>query len=46
MIKPYTMLDGAAKAENAGNIIKSVWYNVIYQESDSKTDKSSKEILF
>ena len=22
----YTMLDGAAKAENAGNLIKSVWY--------------------
>lgn len=23
----YTMLDGAAKAETAGNLIKSVWYN-------------------
>lgn len=35
----YTMLDGAAKAENAGNLIKSVWYNVIYEERDTETDK-------
>ena len=28
----YTMLDGAAKAETAGNLIKSVWYNAIYEE--------------
>ncbi len=28
----YMMLDGAAKAENAGNLIKSVWYNAIYEE--------------
>ena len=26
----FTMLDGAAKAETAGNLIKSVWYNAIY----------------
>lgn len=26
----YTMLDGAAKAESAGNLTKSVWYNTIY----------------
>lgn len=33
----YTMLDGAAKAENAGNLIKSVWYNAIYEERDTET---------
>lgn len=35
----YTMLLGAIEAEEAGNLIKSVWYNAIYEESDSKTDK-------
>lgn len=35
----YTMLDGAAKAENAGNLIKSVWYNAIYEERETETDK-------
>lgn len=35
----YKMLDGAAKAENAGNIIKNVWYNAIYEERDTETDK-------
>lgn len=35
----YTMLDGAAKAESAGNLIKSVWYNAIYEERDTETDK-------
>ncbi len=35
----FTMLDGAAKAENAGNLIKSVWYNAIYEERDTETDK-------
>ena len=35
----YTMLDGVAKAENAGNLIKSVWYNAIYEERDTETDK-------
>lgn len=33
------MLEGAADAENACNLIKSVWYNTIYEEYDSKTDK-------
>ena len=33
------MLDGAAKAENAGNLIKSVWYNAIYEERNSETDQ-------
>lgn len=35
----YTMLDGAAKAENVGNLIKSVWYNAIYEERVTETDK-------
>lgn len=35
----YAMLDGAAKAETAGNLIKSVWYNAIYEEQDSETDQ-------
>ncbi len=34
-----TMLVGAVKAESAGNLIKSVWYNTIYEERDTKTDK-------
>lgn len=33
------MLTGAAKAESNGNLIKSVWYNTIYEEYDSETDK-------
>lgn len=35
----YTMLDGAAKAETAGNLVKSVWYNAIYEKRDDQTDK-------
>ena len=35
----YKMLDGAAKAETTGNLIKSVWYNAIYEERDAETDK-------
>ncbi len=33
------MLLGASEAESAGNLIKSVWYNTIYKEWDSETDK-------
>ncbi len=33
------LLDGAAKAETAGNLIKSVWYNAINEEYDTETDK-------
>ena len=36
------MLSGAAEAEEAGNLIKSVWYNTIYEKSDSKTNKYTK----
>lgn len=35
----YAMLDGATQAETAGNLIKSVWYNAIYEKRDSETDK-------
>ena len=35
----FSMLLGAIEAEEAGNLIKSVWYNAIYEERDSKTDK-------
>ena len=35
----YIMLDGAAKAETAGNLIKSVWYNAIFEERDNETDQ-------
>ena len=35
----YTMLLGAVDAEDAGNLIHSVWYNAIYEKRDSTTDK-------
>lgn len=34
-----TMLSSAASAESAGNLIKQVWYNAIYEERNSATDK-------
>ena len=34
-----TMIDGAAKAEDVGNLVKSVWSNAIYEKRDDKTDK-------
>lgn len=33
-----TMLSGAADSEGCGNLIKSVWYNAIYEERDTETD--------
>lgn len=38
----FTMLSGAAEAESVCNLTKSVWYNTIYEKSDSKTDKYTK----
>lgn len=35
----FTMLMGAIEAEDAGNLIKKVWYNKIYNEYDSETNK-------
>lgn len=34
-----TMIDGAQKAENAGNTIVGVWHNAIWQKRNDKTDK-------
>ena len=34
-----TMIDGAQKAESAGNTIVRVWHNAIWQRRDDKTDK-------
>lgn len=38
----FAMLSGAAESESVCNLTKSVWYNTIYKESDSKTDKYTK----
>lgn len=35
----FTMLLGAIEAEEAGNLIKKVWYNSIYEKRDTETDK-------
>ncbi|MDE7431913.1 MAG: zinc ribbon domain-containing protein [Lachnospiraceae bacterium] len=34
-----TILSGASDAEECGNLIKKVWYNAIYKERDSSTDR-------
>ena len=36
------MIDGAAKAEEACNKIHDVWYNAIFNVSDSETDQYTK----
>ena len=33
------MLNGAAEAESAGNLLHKVWYNAIFNEYDEETDK-------
>lgn len=33
------MLSSASSAESSGNLIKRVWYNAIYEEHDSSTDR-------
>ena len=38
----HTMLSGASDAESACNLIKKVWYNSIYEERDTETDKYTK----
>lgn len=35
----YSMYIGAIQAERAGGLIHDVWYNTIYEERDSNTDK-------
>lgn len=42
MLARSTMLTGGAQAESLCNLTKSVWYNTIYEESDSKTDAYTK----
>ena len=37
------ILTYAVDAENCGNTIKSIWYNTIYEKSDDKTDKYTKD---
>lgn len=39
----YAMLNGAVDAESAGNLIISVWHNVIWEERDTETDKYTME---
>lgn len=39
----YTMFEGAAKAESAGNLIHSVWSNAIYKKEDPETNEYTKE---
>ena len=38
----HEMLYGASDAESAGNLIKKVWHNAIYEERDTETDKYTK----
>lgn len=37
------MLQGAADAEETCNLINSVWYNAIFKETDSSTDKYTRK---
>ena len=38
-----SMLLGAIQAETNGNLIKSVWYNCIYEKEDDETDEFTRE---
>ncbi len=38
----YDMLESSVNAESAGNLIKSVWNNCIFEKSDSTTDPYTK----
>ena len=42
-IASLKMLSGAAEAESAGNLIRNVWYNTIYEKRDSETDKYTRD---
>ena len=35
----YSMIASAGQAEECGNLIKQVWYNAIYEERNTSTDK-------
>ncbi|MCC8072908.1 MAG: hypothetical protein LIO62_02125 [Clostridiales bacterium] len=38
----YAMLQGAADAENIGNLATKVWYNAIWEKSSTETDAYTK----
>ncbi len=38
-----SMLSGAAKTETECNLIKKVWYNTIYEKSDTETNKYTRK---
>lgn len=38
----YTMLKEASSAEDYGNLIRKVWYNAIFKEEDTETNKYTK----
>ena len=37
------IVNGAAEAENAGNLIHSVWYNSIFEIDDAETNKYTRQ---
>lgn len=39
----YKMIAGSVLAEDAGNLIKDVWYNTIFEKYDEETDKYTLE---
>ena len=39
----YKMIAGSVLAEDAGNLIKNVWYNTIFEKYDDETDKYTLE---
>lgn len=39
----YTMLKEASSAEDYGNLIRKVWYNAIFKEEDTETNKYTKK---
>lgn len=39
----YKMIAGSVLAEDAGNLIKDVWYNTIFEKHDEETDKYTLE---
>lgn len=39
----YKMIAGSVLAEDAGNLIKNVWYNTIFKKYDDETDKYTLE---
>lgn len=42
MLAISQILDGGAESEKAGNLIKKVWYNTIYEKNDIETNSYTK----